>query len=956
MHIRFDSTLPHQIAAIEAVTKLFEGQPRNEIAPIFKSLTDTGIAAVPNELSLSEDELLTNLQRVQRHNFTDRKGNLTRQPDVGIGYLEHTAATAAGEIDVCFPNFSVEMETGTGKTYVYIRTALDLFRRYGYRKYIIVVPSVAIREGVLKTFEMTRRHFALLFENTPYRYAAYDSANLSQVRQFALSDAVEFLVMTLAAFNKASNVVYRSTDRLQGETPIYLLQAARPILILDEPQNMESEKSISALAELNPLFALRYSATHRVLYNLVYRLTPRDAYRDGLVKHIEVASVVNEQNINQPYLQLKKVDAKKTKITASLVLHQLQKSGQVKEKTVTVGPGDDLRDKAGNRPIYAGWTVEEINITGNWVRFSNGVQLHVGEEIGSDKEALFEAQILATVEEHVRRQGALQQIGIKVLSLFFIDKVDNYQGADALLPKLFAKAFERYKGMLPQWKDLSAEDVSAAYFASKRSRSGDVTLLDTKTGESARDQETYDLIMKDKERLLSLDEPVSFIFSHSALREGWDNPNVFQICTLNQSVSDMRKRQEIGRGVRISVNQRGNRVFLDGVNVLTVIANESYEEFVQQYQQEIDFAYREQIEQRFGKRFDKLTKEERVIAEKEWEITLPPPPNNARKRITPQITAPQAEADVSAAPLDGQRHTLADGRDYELPLDFVQLWDQIRKRTRYSVTIDSDALIKQVTAELAQIDIPRPQVVVKKAVVRLDTVGSFQALQTSAAKRLVDLVGRFALPNIVEIMLNLMEQTSPPMRLTRATLLRIVQEAPDQDVLVENPHGFATTTVNIIKQKLSQMLVDGITYHETGEYWEMKRFQPQLSSYEDRVVPATKTLYSHVIYDSEVEKKFAAGMEALDNVKFYLKLPDWFKIDTPIGGYNPDWALVWGDEGDRYVYLVRETKGTREIEKLQFAHEGKKIKAGKAHFRELAVDYDVVVEVDEIQPKDSGMI
>ena len=485
---------------------------------------------------------------------------------------------------------------------------------------------------MVKTLQITEHHFRELYENVPYRYYAYDSANLSQVRQFALSDSVEFMVMTLASFNKGSNVIRQTTDRLQGETPVHLVQATRPILILDEPQNMESEISIAALASLDPLMALRYSATHRNPYNVVYRLTPYEAYRQKLVKRIEVASVVREDDTAQPYLRLDKIETRKRTLTARLGVHKLMKGGTVREGTVTVRPGDSLQAKTG-RTEYAGYEVDEISLGGRFVRFANNVEIGLRQELGADKEAIFEAQIRYTIEEHMRRQARLRDAGLKVLSLFFIDRVDNYAPQDGLIRRLFVQAFDQVKQDFPAWRDRDAKDVQAAYFAQRRTRSGEVILEDSKTGEAERDREAYELIMKHKERLLSFEEPVAFIFSHSALREGWDNPNVFQICTLNQTVSEVKKRQEVGRGVRLAVDQSGERVHDERFNVLTVVANQSYERFVAQLQSEVALEYQEEIEARYGKSIADLTDEERArIAEEYGEGILPPRPADARKR------------------------------------------------------------------------------------------------------------------------------------------------------------------------------------------------------------------------------------------------------------------------------------------------------------------------------------
>jgi type III restriction enzyme len=381
---------------------------------------------------LEDFELLDNLRTVQR-----RDDSL--ELDDSLACIEEEISTEDGRKQVRFPNFSIEMETGTGKTYVYIRTALELGRRYGLKKFVVVVPSVAVREGVLKTFAVTEEHFSRLYDNMPYRYYAYDSANLTQVRQFALADSVEFMVMTLDSFNKASNVINQSTDRLQGETPIFMIQAAHPVLILDEPQNIESEQSVRALAALDPLFALRYSATHRNPYNVVYRLTPYGAYRQGLVKRIEVASVLRENDPGAVFLRLESITPRKKTLTARLVCHSLTKGSVVKEKAVTVKPGDSLEEKTG-RPEYRAFEVEEIG--GSFVRFANDVELDVGEERGADKEAIFEAQIRYTIEEHFRKQRRLKDAGIKVLSLFFVDRVAHYAPEDGILRKLFEKAFD----------------------------------------------------------------------------------------------------------------------------------------------------------------------------------------------------------------------------------------------------------------------------------------------------------------------------------------------------------------------------------------------------------------------------------------------------------------------------------------------------------------------------------
>jgi len=921
MELKFDARQEYQLDAIEAIVGLFEGQPRIE-ADLRFAPGVSSFAAVPNRLDLSEAELLDNLHAVQEQNGI--------VPDPELICIEERIETAPGPQDVRFYNFSVEMETGTGKTYVYLRTALEFYQRYGLRKFIVVVPSIAIREGVLKTLQVTERHFRELYENTPYRYYAYDSANLSQVRQFALSDSVEFMVMTLASFNKASNVIRQTTDRLQGETPIHLVQAARPILILDEPQNMESEKSIAALAILNPLLALRYSATHRNPYNVVHRLTPYEAYRQGLVKRIEVASVIREGETVQPYLRLVNIETKKRTLTARLAVHKLMKSGVVKERAITVRPGDSLQEKTG-RTEYADFEIDEISLSGGYVRFANNVEIAMGQELGADKEAIFEAQIRYTVEEHIRKQRRLKDAGLKVLSLFFVDRVDNYAREDGLIRQLFVRAFDEVKQGHPDWRDRNAADVQAAYFAQRRTRSGEVILEDSKTGEAERDREAYNLIMKDKERLLSFDEPVSFIFSHSALREGWDNPNVFQICTLNQTASEMKKRQEVGRGVRLAVDQVGERVRDERVNVLTVVANESYERFVAQLQSEIAFEYRQEIEARYGKPTGDLSDEERRQIEEEYgQGILPPKPANARKRGVARLR-----------------------KEFTLRPEFQELWERIKHKTRYAVKIDSERLIRDVVGELCREEIRPPRVTVTKARVDVGHESVFEALQMSAARSVMSLAGRYPLPNLVDIMANLMQHTTPPMRLTRRTLLEIIKRAPNPQAALDNPNEFATVAVRIIKEKLADQLVEGIQYEKINQWYEMTQLDIEIPGWEDYLWPAERSVYDHVAYDSEIERQFVEGLERRDDVKLYLKLPAWFTVDTPIGEYNPDWAIVM-EERDEHgdltdiLYLVRETKSTTNLAELR-PDERRKVRCGERHFKDtLGVNYKVVTSAREL--------
>jgi len=942
MEFRFDANQEFQVKAIEAVADLFDGQAPVSAQVRFKEGT-ISLAAIDNRLDLDDTRLLANLQGVQKRNGI--------RPDAKLECIEQAIQSNGGERKVRFANFSVEMETGTGKTYVYIRTILELFKRYGMRKFIVVVPSVAVREGVLKTLKITEKHLKALYGNPVYRFYVYDSGNLSQVRQFASTDSVEVMVMTIDSFNKASNVIRQSRDQLQGETPIHLVQAARPILILDEPQNMESEKSVAALAALDPLFALRYSATHRVPYNIVYRLTPAEAYRQGLVKKVEVDSVITENEENRPYIRVEAIESRKNKVTARLAVHKLMRTGAVKETVIAVGPGASLAEKT-DREDYAGFEIDEINPGGQFVRFSNNVELPVGQAQGADKGEIFAAQIRHTVEEHFRKQERLRDSGIKVLSLFFIDRVANYVGG-GVIRRLFDKAFDDLKVQYPAWKALNASGVQAAYFAEKRHKGGVVEQVDSVSGETKEDEAAYDLIMRDKESLLAFADPtddeearkkkqVCFIFSHSALREGWDNPNIFQVCTLRQVGSERERRQQVGRGIRLAVNQDGERVHDEHVNILTVVANESFDRFVEEYQSEIAFEYRPEIEALYGKPIGELTAAERRKVEAEFGVGILPPPPRKHGGKKPKLRKLGTACEAA----------------------FRELWGRIKHKTRYAVRIDTEKLLGDTVPAIERADIAPPRITITKAQVKVGDDGIFEAMQMSAAKTVADLAGRYPLPNLVDVMANLMEHTSPPVRLTRRTLLELFRRLGVKKAAVDNPHEWATTAVRILKEELAEHLVNGIEYEKIGQEYLMEQITDELTvqlftEYVTVDEGNDKTLYDRIPYDSEVEKRFIDDLEVRTDVRLYVKLPRWFTVPTPVGDYNPDWAIVMdGPEADGkpVLYLVAETKGSVRKDDLR-PDEWRRIQCGAAHFGSKqqnkpgaldGVDYRVVTCAGEL--------
>lgn len=875
MEFKFDANQDFQLKAIEAITGLFEGQPYIE----------AGLSSViGNRLDLDDDALLKNLRDVQEINGISPDAELlTSQPK--------------GEDSRRYYNFSVEMETGAGKTYVYLRTALELYRKYGFRKFIVVAPSIAIREGVLKTLQVTEKHFGELYRNLPYRYYEYTSKSLSQVRQFARSDSVELMIMTIDAFNKDLNVIRQTSDWFtESELPIQLVQAARPILILDEPQTkMEGEKNIEALGELRPLMTLRYSATHRNPYNRVYRLTPFDAYRQNLVKRVEVASVTPEDDFSRALIEVQKIETVRRTMTARLKLHRLMKSGKVSEKTIKVKPGDDLFKKT-DLPEYQGYIVDRIAY-GAVVFAVGGAQLKLraGESIGRDKDAIHGAQIESAIEEHFDKQQELKEQGIKVLTLFFIDRVANYQN-HGKLRVMFDDAFNRLKKKYAEWRDVQAAEVQAAYFA-KKSKTSD-ELIDS-SGKTEKDRAAYDLIMRAKERLLSFDEPVSFIFSHSALNEGWDNPNIFQICALRDVNSYIRKRQQIGRGMRLAVNQDGERVHGERTNILTVIANERYSQFAAAYQQEIEAVY--------------------------------------------------GKAGAAPTPVDARaRKTVRRKKHFELDAEFKILWDKIKHKTRYSVEIDTAAVIKEASAKLSKVEIRRPRITAVTAKLELDDDDVFDAVQTTAVRGMGEITRRAGLPDLVRRIAYLLEFQSPPVSLSRQTIWTIIHESGKLEDGIRNPHEFATLAVRIIKETLADHLVRGIQYERINEWYEMSLFEAEFQSWENYLVPAQKSVYDYVESDSGVESAFVRDMDQREDIHLYIKLPSWFTAPTPVGQYNPDWAIVMDDPKDsdgRKLYLVRETKGEGELRPT----ERRKTECGAKHFEgALDISYRVVTGANEL--------
>ena len=897
MKLKFDPNQQYQLDAINAVVDIFAGQPADSDSATRHMDQDGQLSleatiARGNSLTLDVAQIIENTHKIQEKNGIE-KGE-TKESGFSIPM---TFPLEIGEKSLKYGmNFSIEMETGTGKTYVYLRTIHELYQHYGWKKFIIVVPSVAIREGVLKNLAITREHFADLYNKPEMDYYVWDSKKTGQAREFATNDTLQIMVITIDSFAKAQNVMNRQSD--YGR-PLDFIKATHPVVILDEPQNMETDIRRNAIASLSPLCTLRYSATHKHLYNLLYRLTPVDAYDKGLVKKIEVHSVQSEDNYNDAYINVLSLERQsKTRSFAKIEVDASDEYG-LQRKTIKAFPGDDLEAKTG-RSVYAGYYVESINHGDDCVEFSNGKVVYVGQRDESLHDDIIKRQIELTIDDHFDKQRRLGS-GVKVLSLFFIDKVANYREytANGAQKGKFAKWFEeayakvaskpKYAGVMD---GLSASEVHDGYFAADKSGQWKDS-RDTK-GEGGRtkdDDTAYNLIMKDKERLLDTGEPLRFIFSHSALREGWDNPNVFQICTLNETSSQMKKRQEIGRGLRLPVNIDGQRVYDDSVNILTVIANESYADFSRKLQTEIE----EETGIHFGGRIK--NRDDRRVIRFQKSRALDPA--------------------------------------------FKELWDKIKHKTTYRVAINTEKLVTEAANELAQITIRKPNIADAKNLI--DSMGNdngFMVRETG--------FNAYAVRQTEVKIPNLLADIQLRTQMTRRVIFEVLDQAGMFEQMIINPQQVIDETAQAINRVKRRLAVDGVKYYRTGEYYDMTLFEnDELQTYlydaamksgAVAVTDQAKTIYDYVAVDSEVEREFMQSLEDNVDVKFYIKLPSWFKIDTPVGKYNPDWAVAF--DGDRRIYFVAETKGSDDINDNHLsANERSKITAARQHFAEIDVPY-----------------
>jgi type III restriction enzyme len=985
MKLHFEPNLDYQLRAIEAVCNLFRGQ---EICRTEFTVTKGAVGGaflpglesdlgVGNRLTLLDDELLKNLGDIQLRNG-----------------LPPSGALASGD-------FTVEMETGTGKTYVYLRTIFELNKRYGFTKFVIVVPSVAIKEGVYKSLQITEEHFKGLYAGTPFDYFLYDSAKLGQVRNFATSPQIQIMVVTVGAINKKDvNNLYKDSEKTGGEKPIDLIKATRPIVIVDEPQSVDGGlegRGKEALDAMNPLCTLRYSATHVDKHHMVYRLDAVDAYERKLVKQIEVAAATVTDAHNKPYVRVLKVENKRGAISAKVELDMQTVSG-IKRQQVTVQDGDNLEQTTG-RAIYADCRIGEIRVAkGNEyveLRVIGGEQYLKRGQAWGDVDALSvqREMIRRTIREHLDKEKRLRPQGIKVLSLFFIDEVARYRQYDAegnALKGDYARIFEeeyRRAANHPDYRTLfqevdltrSAEEVHNGYFSIDKKGGWTDT---EENNQSNRDnaERAYNLIMKEKEKLLSFETPLKFIFSHSALKEGWDNPNIFQICTLRDIQTERERRQTIGRGLRLCVNQDGDRLRGFEVNTLTVIAMESYEEFAENLQKE--------IEADTGIRFGIVEEHQfAAIAVAEPDGTTKPLGVEKSKVLWEHFKA-SGHIDAKGKVQDSLKKVLKDGtlqvpEGFTAQLDqitavlkkaagrleiknaderrqvrtrqavlhspeFKALWDRIKHKTTYRVHFDNEKLVKSCTRALEDAPpIAKTRLQWRKADIAIGKAG-VEATERGGAATVVLDEGDIELPDLLT---DLQDRT----QLTRRSIQRILSASGRLDDFKRNPQQFIELAAEAINRCKRLAVVDGIKYQRLGDehYYAQELFeQEELTGYLKNLLAVEKSVYEEVVYDSDTEARFADQLEKNTAIKVYAKLPGWFTVPTPLGSYNPDWAVLVEKDGSERLYFVVETKSGLFADDFR-DKERAKIECGRAHFNALSVSetparYVVVRTLDQL--------
>ncbi len=960
MKLKFISNLDYQKNAIDSIVN------------IFKDITKKG----KNNCNQISNQL--NLYNIHNSIWnTNPMIDSEWWKNIGINNIKNIQEKNKLNQIQFFPNnniktFDIEMETGTGKTYIYLRTILELHTKYGFSKFIILVPGNAVKEGVLKTLSITKDHFNVLYNNVPYNWSNYDSKNLDILNDFAENNNLEIMIMNIQQINKyneenskQSNNIYKETDQLNGRRPIEIIQNTNPIILIDEPQTTASGlKSIKSIEKLNPLFIIRYSATFKKRNDeiLMYQLNAIDAYKQNLVKHISVYGIESNSSFSK---QIKILNFDNERMQAEVEIVYLKKNKGFETKKVKLKESNNLQIISNNNE-YKDFIVEEINFEEQYILFSNGKKIFSNYNNLDLENEFKRCQIRQTIQIHLDKQVKLEKRGIKVLSLFFIDKVSNYRIYKNDKTKdlgIYAKYFEeelrnilesnyhKYKSILNSHSiDDYIEKCHDGYFSIDKNNN---YVNSSKTGDSQNDEKTYNKIMKDKERLLSLDEPLSFIFSHTALKEGWDNPNVFQICTLNETNSEMKKRQEIGRGLRICVDQSGERVHDENINELSIIPNESYEKFVNDLQNEmiddgIDLATikwdsfisetisNEKSQQIFNllSKSHYLNDNNQIIKFDEEEIkilltnNISSITNNEIDYIVEKLTSNNIKKIISNGNklIENKIHL-----DVINSKEFKTLWTKINSKTMYKFKFDSDKFIDIVSNKFKKDEISNLQFIMTKNKINMDETKGV-TIQSSG----IDSIFNINISEKIDLIATIKE-ISKITNLKCSTIVKLLQNNEILESIIKNKSVAINKLVNIIKNEKIKLIVEGIEYNKINKYYELSQLETNYDFSYDyqieknlyKVENKNKYPYKYLKCDSNIEKDFAIETDKSDIVNKYIKLPNWFKIKTPLGNYNPDWVILIND-----TIQVAETKGSNNENDLR-NNEQLKIQCGKKHFESL---------------------
>ena len=1000
----------YQTDAVEQTVSVFAGQPSKANAQYRRDLgkrkgqitfEEDYVGWRNSDVELQGHQLLANIQQQQAIGNIPKSTKLSLPDGLGACSLD------------------IEMETGTGKTYVYIKTMFELNKRYGWSKFIVVVPSIAIREGVLKSFTMLEDHFMEQYGRKA-RYFIYNSGNLTQIDGFSSDASINVMIINVQAFNtsfkegtanKESRIIYSKRDDFQSRRPIDVIAANRPIVIMDEPQKMEGAATQRALKNFKPLFVLNYSATHKTSHNCVYELDAYDAYRQRLVKKIQVKGITLQNLLgNQSYIYFDSIILSKNKAPEVRLEIEVKGASSTRRQICKFGQNDSLFD-ASQLPAYKGFVITDINPLTNTVYFMNGDLLHKGEVMGDVSEQQIQRiQIRETIRSHFEKEATLFRQGIKTLSLFFIDEVANYKGYDeqgevekGFLWRVFEEEYTRFlNDNLLLFEDdyqrylkrFTAEQVHGGYFSIDKK--GRAVNSSVKRGEEfSTDISAYDLILKNKERLLSFDEPVRFIFSHSALREGWDNPNVFQICTLRHASSATAKRQEVGRGLRICVDQQGVRMDAErlgdavhDINQLTVIANESYSTFVDALQKETRETLRERptlatVAYFEGRKFvadgevhEITAMEASAIVNYLFENDYVDDKGNIQQSYHEDLRNGQlAPMGKKLQPISEQVHKLVQGIFDPSALEgmiedgnssaeavnnhlnsnaskeeFKRLWEEINHRYVYTVSYDSEELIRKAVASINKnLRVTQLKYVVttgEQGAEELDFMGS-QHTRTQTMREV----------STSDVPYDLVGEIARGTTLTRRTVVRILKGISTAKLYLfkNNPEEFIRNVVRLIKDEKATMIVEHIAYNRTEQQFDASIFtqeknrQPIEKAYE-----AKKHILDYVFTDSKGERKFAEALDRADEVCVYARLPRSFQIPTPVGKYAPDWAIAFNDNmGVKHVFFVAETKGSMLSMDLKGAEKAKiacakklfnEVSTSKVRYHEVT-DYDTMLDV-----------